>query len=159
MNGYYGGGGCQPTPCSPSLPQQESVGSQMQNLETALFGAFTINIVNGRGVWSQTCTGSSPIPGYTQNAGEGYICFLLRVMNSIRQAPQTIAYATSIAQAQAIPTLNILGAGALLSIMNAVNPGQLSVYQYNTSASRPAASSPAIFYPTDNSQGYFTIVS
>lgn len=70
------------TPCAPATVTQESVASQLQNLAESLFGPFTKTIENGRAVWSAQCDadGESALC-LTRGEDEGFICFLLRVIN------------------------------------------------------------------------------
>jgi hypothetical protein len=146
----------------PTRPEQESVASQLTNLETALFGSFQTTVVNGRATWSQLCSLSSEVPGYPINSGEGFICYLIRIIAALssqisNDSVQTTPFATSVATAKTL-TSSDLASGNVVCVLNAINPGQLSFYLFSISGSRPAESIPAIFYPDDNPQGFFTLV-
>jgi len=84
MSTYGNGCGCnnEVPPCNPSLPQQESVASQLDNLSLNLFGLFTVTIQNGRGVWSGLCSTNSSIPFFARNANEGFLCYILRYLTT-----------------------------------------------------------------------------
>jgi hypothetical protein len=159
-NPGWNGWCCDPqvTPCNPTLPQQEPVASQLQNLAINLFGPFTPVYQNGRWTWTQLCSTSSQIAGFPQNPGEGLICYILRVMGELRNVVAQTPYASSIAAAQAVPTVNILPPTALVGIMNAISSGVLAFYQFNVSTTPPATNLPSIFKPNDNPNGYFTFV-
>lgn len=85
----YGGpgafAGCRPgAPCAPSSVAQESTGSMIENLSYQLFGTPTKSITDGRIIWSTPCTpNTSGLPGLAKVDGEGFICYLLRVMTQI----------------------------------------------------------------------------
>lgn len=74
---------CGCNPCAQTL-KVESQASALQNLEQNLFGTFTKTIVNGRAVWTQVCdsesTGLSCNP---RSDGEGFICYILRLMDGL----------------------------------------------------------------------------
>lgn len=57
----------------------ESVASQLNNLIISLFGELTKTITNGRAVWSTPCSTNESIDGFPRNAGEGAMCYLLRI--------------------------------------------------------------------------------
>lgn len=67
-------------PCNiPSNNFEESIASSLDNLALNLFGAFTKTIVNGRATWTIPCALSNSILNHPQNAGEGFICYILRL--------------------------------------------------------------------------------
>lgn len=74
-------------PCDPSPNQQESLASQVSNLTTSLFGAFQKTIVNGRTVWTTVCDPNANVPGFPRIAGEGFICYLLRIVPLFQGPP------------------------------------------------------------------------
>lgn len=69
----------------------ESVPSLIDNLVTALYGAFynpqtgqgyiTKSVVNGRVVWTTACdpNNSTQIPGVPRQNGEGLLCYIMRI--------------------------------------------------------------------------------
>jgi len=89
-NAYYGA-------CCPDVPypqvSHESVPSLIDNLTTALYGAFynpstqtgfiTKTVVNGRIVWNIACdpNNTAQITGLPRNTGEGLLCYLIRAFN------------------------------------------------------------------------------
>jgi hypothetical protein len=80
------GCGCNPevSPCQPGVPQQESVASQLTNLRAALLGPVAVTVTNGRGVWGEQCSpNSGGIPGYPRQSGEGWVCYIMRVLMAI----------------------------------------------------------------------------
>lgn len=62
----------------------ESVPSLIDNLTYALYGIITKTVLNGRVQWTIPCDPNSTgsIWGYTRNAGEGLMCYMLRVLQS-----------------------------------------------------------------------------
>ena len=82
--------------CRQDIPypqvSHESVPSMMDNLVTALYGAFynpqtgqgyvTKSVVNGRIVWTPACdpSNATSISGIPRNDGEGLLCYILRVL-------------------------------------------------------------------------------
>lgn len=64
-------------------------------------------------------------------------------------------FASSIADAKSQGS-SAVGAGNIVSIMNAVNAGELSFYQLQSGT--PTQGSPAQFQPTDNSALVYTLV-
>jgi len=47
-------------------------------------GTFVITVVGGRGTWGAQCSpNSSGIPGYPRQTGEGFICYILRVLTAV----------------------------------------------------------------------------
>lgn len=71
-------------PCgTPSNSFEESIASQLANLELNLFGAFTKTIVNGRAVWTALCNTSGSIPAVPRAGTEGFICYITRLMSLI----------------------------------------------------------------------------
>jgi hypothetical protein len=84
--------------CRPDIPypsvSHESVPSLIDNLVTALYGSFTPtaqnpnpyntkSIVNGKVVWNIACdpNNTANVAGISRNAGEGLLCYILRVLN------------------------------------------------------------------------------
>jgi hypothetical protein len=59
----------------------ESVPSLIDNLVTALYGQIEKNVTSGKIVWNIPCdpNNSSQIPSLPRNAGEGLLCYILRV--------------------------------------------------------------------------------
>ncbi len=69
----------------------ESVPSLIDNLVTALYGAFynpqtqqgyvTKSVVNGRVVWTSACdpNNSATVPGVPRQDGEGLLCYIMRI--------------------------------------------------------------------------------
>lgn len=75
---------CGCDPCAPALITTESLTSEITNLITTLLGTFTKTIVNGRAVWSAVCSpNSSGLSCFPLNAGEGLICYFLRILTQI----------------------------------------------------------------------------
>lgn len=72
------------TPCDNSI---ESVASQLSNLIAQLLGTFTKTTVNGRSTWSAVCSPTQEISGYPKLDGEGFICYLLRIIPLITGIP------------------------------------------------------------------------
>ena len=85
--------------CRPEIPypqiSAESAPSLINNLATALYGNFfptasipnppnSKSIVNGQVVWNVACdpSNTATILGVPRNAGEGFLCYLIRVFNS-----------------------------------------------------------------------------
>lgn len=82
--------------CRQDIPypqvSHESVPSMMDNLVTALYGAFynpqtgqgyvTKSVVNGRIVWTSACdpSNATSITGIPRNDGEGLLCYILRIL-------------------------------------------------------------------------------
>lgn len=66
----------------------ESVPSLIDNLTYALYGLITKTVVSGRVNWTIPCDPNSDasIWGYTRNAGEGLMCYFLRVFQSANPA-------------------------------------------------------------------------
>ena len=62
----------------------ESVPSLIDNLTYALYGLITKTVVSGRVNWTIPCDPNSnaSIWGYTRNAGEGLMCYFLRVFQN-----------------------------------------------------------------------------
>ena len=94
--GYGYGYVCQPDVPYPQV-SPESVTSQITNLATSLYGAFqnipagvtstsgiTKSLVNGQVVWTVACapTSTTSVFGVTPNAGEGFLCFLIRALTT-----------------------------------------------------------------------------
>lgn len=135
-NGWPNNGcGCdnQIPACTPTLPQQESTASQLQNLANKLFGPFQVALVNGRGIWTGLCSALSTVPGYPQNAGEGMICYLIRVITSLIQGSGGgffTTYLNSEANLLALPTANgQKPVNAVVPVMNLITLGQLAFVQ------------------------------
>lgn len=82
---------CNPNPdCNPCQTVQvnESVASQIENLTASMFGTFTKTIVNGRAVWTLQCDpNTGGIAGIPRNAGEGFVCYILRVLAVLSIVP------------------------------------------------------------------------
>lgn len=57
----------------------ESVSSSLDNLITSLLGTLTKTITNGRAVWSTPCSPDDSLSAFPRNAGEGFVCYLLRI--------------------------------------------------------------------------------
>lgn len=66
-------------PCD-SVKSTESVASQNQNLVDSLFGMFTKTVTNGVAVWSGLCDPNAEIPSFPRNEGEGFICYIIRIL-------------------------------------------------------------------------------
>lgn len=66
----------------------ESVPSLIDNLTYALYGLVTKTVLSGRVQWTIPCDPNSnaSIWGYTRNAGEGLMCYFLRVFQSANPA-------------------------------------------------------------------------
>jgi hypothetical protein len=62
-----------------TVSPKESVASQLENLITALLGTITKTITDGRAIWTTPCSPNDSITQFPRNAGEGVICYLLRV--------------------------------------------------------------------------------
>lgn len=62
-----------------TVSPKESVASQLENLITALFGTITKTITDGRATWSTPCSPDDSLTCFPKNAGEGELCYLLRV--------------------------------------------------------------------------------
>lgn len=89
-NPYYGV--CREDTPYPSV-SHESVPSLLDNLVTALYGAFynpqtqtgyiTKSVVNGRVVWNIACdpNNSAEVTGFPRYPGEGLLCYILRNFN------------------------------------------------------------------------------
>lgn len=173
-------------PCNPPLQPTESVPSQLNNLEQSLFGTFTVTPIPGQGgraVWSGQCSANSIVPGYAMNPGEGFICYIIRIMtvilgqvnaaitaaNAATAAANAAAaafghvtnisfpLAYSVAQLQSVPTVGIIPLGAIVKVMSAINSGQLNEYQLQAGAlpSNP----PSYFPPNDNPNAHWMLVS
>jgi hypothetical protein len=68
-------------PCAiPSNNFEESIASSLDNLVLNLFGLVTKTIVNGRATWTIPCALTNAILNHPQNVGEGFICYILRLM-------------------------------------------------------------------------------
>lgn len=81
-------GGISPADCTCSPCAQvittEGLASAITNLQTNLFGDFTITVVNGRGVWTQICSpNSAGLTCFPRGTTEGFICYILRILASI----------------------------------------------------------------------------
>jgi len=150
------------------LQPSESVASQLQNLESQLFGPFTatpIQGANGRAVWSQLCSANSAVPGFPRNPGEGFICYIIRMMSTLLAQFNTVQYsnrfllpmAYSIPQLQAVPTVNTIPFGAIVSVIGAINPGEESRYQLQ--AGSLPSTPPAYFPPNDNPNAHWMLVA
>lgn len=62
----------------------ESVPSQIDNLVASLFGAITKQVVDGRVVWVIPCDlAATDVAGVSRMAGEGLICYLLRILDTL----------------------------------------------------------------------------
>lgn len=69
----------------PSI-SNESVPSLIDNLVSALYGTITKSVVNGRVQWNIPCDPSSKpstIMGYPRMAGEGLLCYIIRVFSNL----------------------------------------------------------------------------
>jgi hypothetical protein len=76
-------------PCCPDTPypqvSHESVPSLIDNLVFALYGEITKTVRNGRVIWNIPCdpvTSPATIAGIPREAGEGLLCYIIRVGNS-----------------------------------------------------------------------------
>jgi hypothetical protein len=79
---------CSCNPCNPSGGYSENgtetLGSQIQNLISTLLGTVTTTIVNGQVVWITPCDPNGDgVECFPRNTGEGLICYLLRLMDSM----------------------------------------------------------------------------
>ena len=90
--GCYGGDAEYNNLCNADTPypqiSSESVPSLIGNLTLALYGEFTKSVdqATGRIVWNVPCTPqATPIRGIAPNAGEGMICYIARVLNTLPQ--------------------------------------------------------------------------
>tara|TARA_R110000868_G_scaffold73521_4_gene213189 strand:- start:6904 stop:7311 length:408 start_codon:yes stop_codon:yes gene_type:complete len=62
----------------------ESVPSQIENLVAALFGTITKEVAEGRVVWVIPCdTAATNVAEVTRNVGEGLLCYLIRILNTL----------------------------------------------------------------------------
>jgi len=52
-----------------------------------MLGAFQKNCVNGRTVWTAMCDPNSEVPGFPRLAGEGFICYLIRIIPLLTSLP------------------------------------------------------------------------
>lgn len=156
------GGWPQVPPCQPPMQPQESVSSQLQNLELSLFGPFTATPVSGqpgRATWSNQCSANSAIPGFARNAGEGLICYILRFMAVVSPQIQfqyrfPVAYNES--QFRAMPTVNAIPAGAIVTTIGITAPGVANTFQLQAGISED--NFPYYFSPNDNSNVHWTLI-
>jgi hypothetical protein len=81
----------------------ESVPSLIDNLVFALYGTIEKNVSSGKIVWTIPCdpNNTASVSGVTRNAGEGLMCYILRVFQSFPlsnfidlNTPQTISNKT-----------------------------------------------------------------
>jgi hypothetical protein len=66
----------------------ESVPSLIDNLVAALYGQIEKNVTSGKIVWTIPCdpNNTAQISGLPRNAGEGLLCYFIRVFNSFNFA-------------------------------------------------------------------------
>lgn len=92
--------------CTPDIPypnvSHESVPSLIDNLVTALYGAFfdpntqtgyvTKYLKNGRIVWNIACdpNNTATVAGVPRNQGEGLLCYLLRVLQNFNPTQYSV---------------------------------------------------------------------
>ena len=75
--------------CRPDIPypqiSPESVPSLISNLTYALYGQIGKSIANGKVVWNIPCdpNNTASITGFPRLAGEGLLCYILRVLPSL----------------------------------------------------------------------------
>lgn len=73
---------CYSTPCRCSCgcdPANEPLQSALNNFIASIYGSLTKTCVNNQIVWTLPCDLDAGIPGYPRVAGEGIICYLLRI--------------------------------------------------------------------------------
>jgi hypothetical protein len=75
-------GACRKDIPYPSV-SHESVPSLIDNLVAALYGSITKTVVNRRVQWNIPCdpNNSASVAGIPRNAGEGLLCYIMRVFN------------------------------------------------------------------------------
>lgn len=81
-------------PCAPVLAQPEAVASEINNLIEELFGSITKNYSNGRVTWNVQCAATQQFANTPIEDGEGYICYLLRVLGVIGVSAVTAPHST-----------------------------------------------------------------
>lgn len=162
---YGNWSGCNPIvpPCNPRLQPQESVTSQLQNLISTLFGSVNIQFVpggGGRAVWSGVCAAQTEVTGIPQNPGEGLLCYIIRALSIVNGAYATkysFPAAYSVAQLQALQTVNSIPLGAIISTIGCTTPGAENRYQLQ--AGSLPSNPPYYFPPNDNSNAHWMLVA
>jgi len=116
-NGY-----CNSDTPYPSV-SHESVPSLIDNLVNALYGTITKDVSSGKVVWNIPCdpNNTTVIANIPRNAGEGLLCYIIRVLNSIAGGgssinPAVSAYNLAGGAAWSIPYQTGIGATSFLPI-------------------------------------------
>jgi len=79
---------CQPDTPYPSV-SSESLPSLLSNLTYSLYGQIAKSVSNGKVVWTIPCdpNQTASVNGVTRNIGEGLLCYILRVLQTIQPTP------------------------------------------------------------------------
>jgi hypothetical protein len=78
----------------------------MDNLTAALYGAVTKSVVAGKIVWTIACdpSNTTSICGIARNSGEGTLCYILRVLNTLFPSSGTTLVTTTAVPSTATST-------------------------------------------------------
>lgn len=69
-------------PCD-QVNKSESVPSQLENLILSLLGSFTKTVTDGVATWSAVCDPNAEIPSFPRLPGEGFICYIIRILPAL----------------------------------------------------------------------------
>lgn len=133
----------------PVNPNVEGVASQLSNLEYSLFGNVTKSIVNNRWVWNIPCSvpGQTTNLGITQNIGEGFLCYSLRVwdeaVSTVNSAVASTAANVTLCASSATNALNSASSASASSTSSSNSASIATTQASNASASASSAANSA----------------